>query len=199
MTDKLDQALEAVRTARANILSDIESITSDIARLEQENRDLPKHKASFGEIKKGVLELVESAGGRYASPYIRASIIDFAKGAYRDMASLNKYGQTLTLGELDGAIKGEIFPMGNTRFLSGGASGRVDDLVLYAVLSGAVQETLSRMIDQLSPADLGLPATPSEPEMTRAEMTERIAGNLAEIDSLKARKATLEGELRKLS
>ncbi|MHB1401458.1 MAG: hypothetical protein ACYCWB_03550 [Thiobacillus sp.] len=51
MTDKLDQALEAVRTARANILSDIESITSDIARLEQENRDLPKHKASFREVK----------------------------------------------------------------------------------------------------------------------------------------------------
>jgi len=47
--------------------------------------------------------------------------------------------------------------------------------MLYAVFSGAVQETLSRMIDQLSPADLGLPATPSEPEMTRAEMAERIA------------------------
>jgi hypothetical protein len=71
--------------------------------------------------------------------------------------------------------------------------------MLYAVFSGAVQETLSRMIDQLSPADLGLPDKPSEPEMTRAEMSEQIADNLAEIDRLKARKATLEGELRKLS
>lgn len=198
MTEKLDKALEAIQGARANIRSEIESMTSDIARLEQENRDLPKHKASFGEIKKGILELVETAGARYASTHIKASIIDFAKGAYRDMADLNKYGQTLTLGELDGAVRGEIFPMANTRFLSNG-SGRVDDLMLYAVFSGAVQETLSRMIDLLSPADLGLPATPSEPEMTRAEMTERIAGNLAEIDRLKARKATLEGELRKLS
>lgn len=198
MTEQLDKALEAVQGARANIRSEIGSITSDIARLEQENRDLPKHKASFGEIKKGILELVVTAGARYASNHIKASIIDFAKGAYRDMADLQKYGQTLTLGELDGAIKGEIFPMANTRFLSRGAGG-VDDLMLYAVFSGAVQETLSRMIDQLSPADLGLPATPSESEMTRAEMTERIAGNLTEIDSLKARKATLEGELRKLS
>lgn len=198
MTEKLDEALEAVRTARANILSDIESMSSDIARLELENSDLPKHKASFGEIKKGILELVETAGARYASTHIKASIIDFAKGAYRDMADLNKYGQTLTLGELDGAVRGEIFPMANTRFLSSG-SGRVDDLMIYAVFSGAVQETLSRMIDLLSPADLGLSENPSEPEMTRAEMTERIADNLAEIDRLKARKATLEGELRKLS
>lgn len=199
MSDKLDKALEAIQRARTTIRSDIESVTSDIARLEQINRDLPKHEASFGEIKKGVLELVETAGARYASTYIRASIIDFAKGAYRDMASLDKYGQPLTLGELDGAIKGEIFPMGNTRFLSGGGSGRVDDLALYAVHSGAVQETLSRIIDQLSPADLGLPATPSAPEMTRAEMSEQIADNLAEINRLKTRKATLEGELRKLS
>lgn len=198
MTDKLDKALEAIQNARANIRNDIESITSDITRLEQENRDLPKHKASFEEIKKGVLELVETAGARYASTYIKASIIDFAKGAYRDMADAGKYGQTLTLGELDGAIKGEIFPMGNTRFLSRGAGG-VDDLMLYAVFSGAVQETLSRMIDLLSPADMGLPDTPSEPAMTRADMTERIAANREEIERLKARKAALEGELKKLS
>lgn len=198
MTDKLDKALEAIQSARSNIRSDIEAIASDITLLEQENRDLPKHKASFGEIKKGVLELVETAGARYASTYIKASIIDFAKGAYRDMADLGKYGQTLTLGELDGAIRGEIFPMGNTRFLSRGAGG-VDDLMMYAVFSVAVQETLSRLIDTLSPADLGLPDTPSEPAMTRTEMTGRIATNREEIERLKARKATLEGELRKLS
>lgn len=114
------------------------------------------------------------------------------------MAELKKYGQTLTLGELEGAIQGEIFPMANTRFLSGGA-GQVDDLMLYAVFSGVVQETLSRMIDLLSPADLGLPEAPSEPEMTRAEMTKKIAANKAEIERLMSRKATLDGELRKLS
>lgn len=198
MTDKLDKALEAVQKARAGIRGEIESITGNIARLEQETRDLPKRTASFGEIKKGILDLVETAGARYASNHIKASIIDFAKGAYRDMSELSKYGQPLTLGELDGAIKGEIFPMGNARFLSNGAGG-IDDLMLYAVFSGAVQETLSRMIDLLSPADLGLPDTPSEPEMTRAEMNERIAANHAEIERLKARKATLDGELRKLS
>lgn len=198
MTDKLDKALEAVQKARAGIRGEIESITGDIARLEQENRDLPKRTASFGELKKGILDLVETAGARYASTHIKASIIDFAKGAYRDMAELSKYGQPLTLGELDGAIKGEIFPMGNASFLSRGAGG-IDDLMLYAVFSGAVQETLSRMIDLLSPADLGLPDTPSEPEMTRAEMIEKIAANRAEIERLEARKATLDGELRKLS
>lgn len=198
MTNKLDKALEAVQSARANIRSEIESATSDIARLEQENRDLPKRKASFGEIKKAVLELVVTAGARYAGNHIRASIIDFAKGAYRDMAELDKYGQTLTLGELDGAIKGEIYPMANTRFLSGGA-GRLDDLMLYAVFSGAVQETLARLIDQLSPADLGITNSAAEPEMTREEMNERIAANRAEIDRLKSRKTLLESELKKLS
>lgn len=198
MTDTLDKALEAVQIARAGIRSEIESITGDVARLEQENRDLPKCQASFGEIKKGILELVETAGARYASNHIKASIIDFAKGAHRDMAELQKYGQPLTLGELDGAIKGEIFPMANARFLSGGV-GRVDDLMLYAVFSGAVQETLSRMIDLLSPADLGLPEAPSEPEMTRTEMAERIAANKVEIDRLKSRKTLLESELKKLS
>lgn len=196
MTDKLDQALEAVRTARANILSDIESITSGIARLEQENRSLPNQTASFGEIKKAVLEMVVTAGVRYANTHIRATIIDFAKGAYRDMAELDKYGKTLTLGELNGAVKGEIYPMANTRFLSGG-TGRPDDLMLYAVFSGAVQETLARLIDQLSPADLGI--TNPAAEMTREEMNERIAANRVEIDRLKSRKTLLESELKKLS
>ena len=198
MTDKLDKALEAVQSARADIRSEIESVAGDIARLEQENRDLPQRKASFGEIKKGILDLVETAGARYASNHIKASIIDFAKGAYRDMADIQKYGQTLTLGELDGAINGTIFPMANARFLSRGAGG-IDDLMLYAVFSGAVQEALSRMIDMLSPADLGLPDAPSGPEMTRAEMAGRIAANTAEIERLKSRKTMLESELRKLS
>lgn len=198
MTETLDKALEKIQSARSSIRSEIESIASEIARLEEENCGLPKRTASFGEIKKGILDLVETAGVRYASNHIKTSIIDFAKGAYRDMAELSKYGQPLTLGELDGAIKGEIFPMANARFLSRSAGG-IDDLMLYAVFSGAVQETLSRMIDLLSPADLGLPDAPSEPEMTRAEMIEKIAANRTEIERLKARKATLDGELRKLS
>lgn len=197
MTETLDKALEKVHSARAGIRSEVESITGDISRLEQENRDLPKRTASFGEIKKGILNLVETAGARYASTHIKAAIIDFAKGAGRDMAGLSKYGQPLTLGELDRAIKGEIFPMGNTRFLSRGDGG-VDDLMLYAVFSGAIQETLARLIDQLSPADLGM-KDQAETGMTRTEMNERIAANHAEIERLKARKETLGGELRKLS
>jgi hypothetical protein len=198
MAETLDKALEKIQSARAGIRSEIESISSEIARLEEENRALPNQTASFGEVKKAVLELVETAGARYAETQIRASIIDFAKGAYRDMAELGKYGKTLTLGELDGAIKGEIFPMANTRFLSGGV-GQLDDLMLYAVFSGAVQETLSRLIDQLSPTDLGMKNSATDSEMTRDKMNELITSNRAEIDRLKLRKTTLESELKKLS
>lgn len=196
MTETLDTALEKIQSARAGIRSEIESITGEIARMEEENRSLPDKPADFGEVKKAMLELVAAAGARYAQTHIRASIIDFAKGAYRDMAELGKYGQPLTLGELDGAVRGEIFPMANTRFLSGG-TGKLDDLMLYAVFSGAVQETLSRLIDQLSPADLGI--TADSGGMTREEMNERIAANRAEIDRLKSRRTTLESELKKLS
>lgn len=198
MAETLDKALEKIQSARSDLRSEIESATSEIDRLEGENRSLPNQTASFGEVKKAVLEIVATAGARYAETYIRASIIDFAKGAYRDMAELGKYGKTLTLGELDGAIKGEIFPMANTRFLSGG-TGQLDDLMLYAVLSGAVQETLSRLIDQLSPTDLGMKNPADDSEMTRDEMNERIAANCAEIDRLKSRKTLLENELKKLS
>jgi cell division protein FtsB len=198
MSEALDKALVKIQHARAGIRDEIDSITGEITRLEQENRDLPNQTASFGEIKKAILELVEATGARYADTHIRASIIDFAKGAGRDMSQLDRYGKTLTLGELNGAIRGEVFPMANTCFLSGGA-GRLDDLMLYAVLSDAVKETLSRMMDLLSPADLGLPDTPSEPAMTRAEMTERIVANRDEVATLKARKEILEGELVKLS
>lgn len=198
MTETLDMALEKIQTARAAIRSEIETIAGEIARLEDENLALPRQTASFGELKKGMLELVQAAGKRYADTHIRASIIDFAKGAYRDMADLDKYGQPLTLGELDGAIKGEVFPMANTRFLTGGAS-RGDDLVLYAVLTGAIQETLARQVDQLTPADLGVPDQDGVPGMTREEMNGRIASNRAEIERLKGRKTTLESELKKLS
>lgn len=198
MTETLDKALEKIQSARADLRSEIESTVSEIARLEQENRALPKQEASFGEVKKGVADLVAAAGARYAKTYIRASIIDFAKGVGRDLSELSKYGQPLTLGELDGAIKGEIFPMANTRFLSGGG-GIADDLVLYAVLSEAVQKTLSQQLAQLSPADLGMKASADAPAMTRAEMNERIAANCGEIDRLKSRKVLLESELNKLS
>ncbi len=198
MAGTLEKALSAVQSARAEIKAEIESITGEIARLEDENLAMPSQKASFGEIKKAILDLVDAAGARHAETHIRATIIDFAKGAYRDMANLDKYGQTLTLGELDGAVKGEVFPMANARFLSGGA-GEIDDLMLYAVFSGAVKETLSRLIDMLSPSDLGIPQAIDAAGMTREEMNERIAANLTEIDRLKSRKAALENELRKLS
>lgn len=198
MTETLDKALVKIQNARADIRSKIESITGKIASLEQENKSLPDQTASLSEIKKAVLELVVTAGMRYADRHIRATIIDFAKGAYRDASELVKYGQTLTLGELNGAIRGEIFPMANTNFLSSG-TGQMGDLMLYAVLSGSVQEALSRQIDQLSPADLGIKNPADEPEMTRDEMNERIAANCTEIDRLKLQKTQLEHELKKLS
>lgn len=199
MTKTIDAALAQIQSARATIRNEIGSITTEIERLEKENRAMPGQKASFGEIKKGVIDLVEKAGARYADTHIKASIIDFAKGAYRDTSALHTYGQTLTLGELDAAINGQLWPMANSRFLTGGNAGTAEDLMLYAVITGAVQETLSRVIDTLSPADLGLHHTPSDPEMTRAEMNERIATNQAEIDRLKVRKTTLDGELKKIS
>lgn len=198
MTETLDKALVKIQNARADIRSKIESIIGKIASMEQENKSLPDQAASFSEIKKAVLELVVTAGMRYADRHIRTTIIDFAKGAYRDASGLVKYGQTLTLGELNGAIKGEIFPMANTNFLSGG-TGQMGDLMLYAVLSGAVQEALSRQIDQLSPADLGINNPADEPEMTRDEMNERIAANCTEIERLKQQKTQLEIKLKKLS
>lgn len=198
MTKSLDSALEQIQSARTNLRSEIESIASEIDRREQENRSLPNQTASFGELKKAILEMVVTAGARHAERHIRASIIDFAKGAGRDMSELNKYGNPLTLGELNGAILGDIFPMANTGFLSSGA-GQIDDLALYAVFPDAVRETLSRMIDQLSPADLGLKNSDAEPEMTRDEMNERIAANRAEIERLKLQKTQLESELKNLS
>lgn len=196
MTETLDQALEKVQSARNGLRNEIETIAAELARLEEENRTLPSQTASFSEIKQGILDLVEASGARYAKTHIRPTIIDFAKGAYRDLAELDRYGEPLTLGELDAAVNGEIFPMANTRFLSGG-TGQADDLILYAVLSGAVRETMSRMLDQLTPADLGL--DDSAAVMTRAEMRDRMAANRAEIAHLSARKAQLESELKKLS
>lgn len=61
MTETLDKALEKVHSARAGIRSEIESITGDIARLEEENHSLPNQPASFGEVKKAILEIVAAA------------------------------------------------------------------------------------------------------------------------------------------
>lgn len=196
MSEALDKALEKIQRARAGISDEIDSITGAIARLEEENRTLPRQTASFAELKRGILELVKSAGERYAETSFRATISDFAKGAYRDMADLGRYGEPLTLGELDAAVKGELFPMANTRFLSGGAS-QGDDLVLYAVLAGGVQDALARVMDRITPADLGVQDDDSA--MTREQMNEQIAANCAEIENLKTRKTLLEGELKKLS
>lgn len=196
MTETLDQALEQIQSARNGLRNEIETIAAELARLEEENRTLPSQTASFSEVKQGILDLVEAAGARYAQTRIRQTVVDFAKGAYRDMAELDRYGEPLTLGEIEAAINGEIFPMANTRFLSG-AAGQADDLILYAVLSGGVRETLAGVLDQITPAELGI--DDSAAVMTRAEMKERMAANRAEIDRLGARKAQLESELKKLS
>jgi cell division protein FtsB len=195
MNEALDTALERIQKARADIRSEIESIAGEVARLKEENRTLPMQTASFGELKKGNLDLVKSAGTHYTETSIRGLIIDFAKGATRDMASLSKYGQPLSLGELDAAVTRKAFPIANTKFIS--SNGDIGDLALYAVLQDAVQETLSRVLDQLSPADLGVKADSGG--MTREEMNERIAANRAEIERLESRKTTLASELKKLS
>lgn len=198
MNESLDTALEKINSARIRIRNEIGATGAKITQLEQENIFLPKQIASFGEVKKSILALVAAAGERYAKTYIRAAIIDFAKGASRDPGDMRKYGQPLTLGELNGAINGEIFPMANTGFLSGGAAN-LGDLVLYAVQPLAVQETLTKLLDQLAPSDLGLNNLGVETEITLDQMNERIAANLAEINLLKSRKTQLENELKKLS
>lgn len=198
MTNALDKAMGEVHAARSKIREEITAVCGEITRLEEENRTLPGQPVSFREFKKCVLDLVTAAGARYAETHIRSTIIDFAKGANRDMANLDKYGQPLTLGELDQAIGGKLFPMANARLLSGGTPNRGEDMMLYAVFSGAVTETLSRVMERMSPEELGLEDDP-EGGMTREEMRGRIAANLAEIERLKERKTTLEGELARLS
>lgn len=195
MSTSLEKALQEVQAARARILGEIESITLEIAHREEENRTLPMQTASFGELKKGVLDLVQSAGAHYVETSIRGLIIDFAKGATRDMAGLSNYGQTLSLGELDAAVTRKTFPMANSKFIS--RNGQIGDLALYALFQGAVQETLSRVMDGLSPADLGV--KDDSGGMTREEMNSAIAGNCVEIERLKVKKAALQGELKMIS
>ena len=198
MSKSLEKALHEVQEARTRIKGEIESITREIASLEDENRMLPTRSASFDEIKKGIFDLVDAAGARYAKNYLKATVIDFAKGAYRDVANLSHYGKTLTIGELDAAVKGQVWPMANTRFLSGG-NGKVDDLVFYAIVGDAVKAGIAGVLDQLTPADLGIADDVGESAMSREDMNKLIASNSAEIESLKAQMIVLQGELKKFS
>lgn len=198
MSASLEKAIHEVQAARAKIIGEIESVTREIARLEDETKALPKRSASFAEIKKGIFDLVDAAGGRYANKDLKAMIVDFAKGAYRDVAHLDQYGKTLTLGELDASVKGEIWPMANPRFLSG-RNGRIDDFVLYAIVGDAVKERIAKALDQLTPADLGIADGVGESAMSREEMNNVILSNAAAIESLKQKKADLQADLKKLS
>ena len=99
----------------------------------------------------------------------------------------------LGLERLRNDIRGSFTQsVSGTDLIVGARTGPVQ-LMLYAVFSGAVQETLARLIDQLSPADLGITNSAAEPEMTREEMNERIAEALEiETDRVNVKATTTE-------
>lgn len=194
--NNLDSALEHVKSAHATIKGEIEQIDQAITQLESENASLPKLQASFEEIKQGVFELIDKSGERYAQDKIKAAVISFGIGNM-SYATGRKFGCPLTLGELDGAINGTLWPEARAQFLTNGASS-FDDLAFYAVFADAVKAALAKVMETITPADFGFGTiTKDKIGPTRAEMHMRVAKNNQEIERLKERKSFLKGELNK--
>lgn len=196
--NNLDSALEHVKSAHATIKGEIEQIDQAITQLESENASLPKLQASIEEIKQGVLELIDKSGERYAQEKIKAAVIDFGIGNMSSYRLGRVFGQPLTLGELDGAINGTVWPEARAQFITQMNSGAFDDLGLYAVCADAVKATLAKVMETITPADFGFGTiTKDKIGPTRAEMHMRIARNNQEIERLKERKSFLKDELNK--
>lgn len=194
--NNLDSVLEQVKSAHTAIKAEIEQIDQVITQLESENASLPKLQASFEEIKQGVLELIDKSGERYAQEKIKAAVINFGIGNM-SYGGGRKFGCPLTLGELDGAINGTLWPEARAQFLTYGASS-FDDLAFYAVFADAVKATLTSVMETITPADFGFGSiTKDKIGPTRAEMHMRIAKNNQEIEQLKERKSFLKDELNK--
>lgn len=194
--NNLDSVLEQVKSAHATIKGEIEQIDQVITQLESENASLPKLQASFEEIKQGVIELIDKSGERYTQDKIKAAVIDFGIGNM-SVGGGRKFGCPLTLGELDGAINGTLWPEARAQFLTRGASS-FDDLAFYAVCADAVKAALAKAMETITPADFGFGTiTKDKIGPTRAEMHMRIAKNNQEIERLKERKSFLQDELRK--
>lgn len=197
MDTTTNKALQKIQNMRTALRTELEHTDEEINRLTLENIDLPKHKASFGEIKQGILDVISAAGKRHTET-IRTAIISFVKGELRDLSELHQQGKRLTLGELEAAANGTSFPMANAHFLTPSSNTR-PDLALYAIAAEAVCDVVKDVLDQLNPADLGLVEDDEREDMTRQEMRERVTANAEAILQLKIRKAELEDELLKLN
>jgi hypothetical protein len=194
---QLDTMLEQVKSAHAGLKKDLELTNNEIKRLENENAALPQLTASFEDIKQGILDLIDEAGERYLQGTIKAQLITFATGGLSGMRLREKPQSPLTLGELDGAVNGTLWPEARAQLITP-MKGQFDDLALYAVFGDALKANLTKALETLTPTDFGFGFVRQDQiGPTRSEMNARIAENNQEITRLKAHRASIQQELSK--
>lgn len=190
--DKVKQAVDALR-------SEYGQIDEAIAKLETDMAALPQMRVPFEDMKQGILELIDTAGKRYAEEHIKPALMRFATGGMGSLGSgVNEYGKPLTLAALEGAVRGSLFPEARAQLVHPDKN-QFDDLAFYALCADAVKATLSRLLDSITPDDFGyLTIHPDKIGPTRSEMRRRMADWQQQLEDLKARRVDILSQLAQL-
>jgi len=192
-------AFDQVKQAVASLRHEYHQTGEAVAKLEADMATLPQMRAPFEDVKRGILELIDTAGQRYTDEHIKPALMRFATNYMSSGGGdLKEHGKPLTLAALDGAVSGTRFPEARAQLVHPDKY-QFDDLAFYALCADAVKVALARVLDGITPEELGYSTVHSDKiGPSRAEMRRQLAEWQQQLDALKARRADIRSQLAQL-
>lgn len=192
-------AFDQVKQAVAALRHEYRQAGEAVAKLEADMATLPQMRAPFDDMKRGIVELIDTAGQRYTDDHIKPALMRFATNGMGSISRSNEEsGKPLTLAALDGAVSGSRFPEARAQLVHPDKS-QFDDLVFYALCADAVKAALVRVLDNITPEEFGYNTVhPDKIGPTRAEMFRQLDQWQQQLDALKARRADIRSQLAQL-
>ena len=194
-------AFEQVKQAVTTLQADYKEVCQQIAKAKDELKALPNTPVPFEDMKAGILEVVDSAGARYADEYIKPALLRFATGHELSSSRISEktLGKPIKFSELMGAIEQQTFPMAHAKLVQPSAYAPADDGAFHFFFADLIKAGLKKVLDTLEPSDFGYDKIhPSKVGTDRATRQAAIAAKEKELAELNGRRNDIADQLRLL-
>jgi hypothetical protein len=199
--DQAKEAHQAVQSVVKKLRKEYDDTVTEIDVVEAKLARLPEMVLPFEDLKAAILDFVTGSGEKHGASTIRAGICKFATGQHVDNVILTRRGMPLTYGNWEGAMNEdgrEYGPYKITHLLTNGRAAAYDQ-VLFAVAETLVRDAFTRIMADITPAELGYDKiSNSEIGSPRAERRQEIEALQRRLASLIEKRRELGGQLADL-
>lgn len=195
-------AFKQVQKVISDLRTEYDDLTKKINTISAELKALPEKPVPFEDLKAGILELVDTAGERYANEHIKPALIEFATRGHLSMPALmdeNNIGKPVKYSQLVDAIEQKLFPMAHGKFVQPSNYVPINDCAFHFFFADLIKDGLCKIMDTLEPADFGYAKIhPDEIGTDRMTRKADIETKQAELKVLYQRRGEIASQLGQL-